>query len=102
MDKAPKIVFWTIAGIIGFTISLYLSSVLYFLLNGWNPDLALPWSIFSYLSYTQSPYGRYLAISLIAPPALIAVIIALFIFKPENPDSRNLIFFYQKADRVLG
>ncbi|MCF6286394.1 MAG: type IV secretory system conjugative DNA transfer family protein, partial [Candidatus Hydrogenedentes bacterium] len=82
---------------------------MYFLLNGWNPDNALPWSIFRYLSYLHSPYGMYLAISFIAPNILMAAMIGMLVFKPEDTNSRwakthdlrkaNLL---QKCGLILG
>jgi len=83
-----KIIIWVIGSIIGIITSLYLSSVLYFLLNGWNADNALPWSIFNYLTFTQKPYGMYLAISFIAPNVLLAGMAAMLIFKPTDTNSR--------------
>ncbi|MGH1379159.1 MAG: type IV secretory system conjugative DNA transfer family protein [Alphaproteobacteria bacterium] len=88
MNPYLKYCLWGLGGIIAIITSLYLSSVLYFLLNGWNPDNALPWSIFSYLFYTQKPYGMYLAISFIAPNALFAVLTLMWIFKPEDKNAR--------------
>jgi len=88
MDNLPKIMFWIIGVIIGITISLYLSSIIYFLLNGFDPDNALPWSIFEYMSYTHKPYGMYLAISLITPNVLLGGVILMMIFKPVDRNSR--------------
>lgn len=88
MNQLLKFTPWIIAGIIGLITSLYLSSVLYFLLNGWNADSARPWSIFTYITYIHYPYGLNLAIALITPPAILAGLAAFIIFKPEDPDSR--------------
>lgn len=88
MNPHLKYSLWGLGTVIIIVVSLYLSSVLYFLLNGWNPDLALPWSIFSYLSYTHKPYGMYLAISLIVPNVLIIAMIMMWIFKPEDKNAR--------------
>jgi len=79
---------WGSGSIVAITTSLYLSSVLYYLLNGWNPDNALPFSILSYLSYTHKPYGLYLAISFIAPNILFAALALMWLFRPEDKNSR--------------
>jgi type IV secretion system protein VirD4 len=81
-------------------VSLYISSALYFLLNGWNPEHALPWSIFSYLSYTQSPYGFYLALSLMAPHVLSLGLTLALIFRPEDKNSRWATFYDLRKARM--
>ncbi len=72
----------------GLTISLYFSSTLYFLLNGWDAEQAYPWSIFTYMKYLHAPYGAYLAISLIVPNLIVAAMAAMWFFKPEDRNAR--------------
>ncbi len=84
----PQIIAYGAGAITLITISLYFSSVIYFLLNGWAVDRVYPWTIFSFLKYLQSPYVAYLAISLLAPIIIIAGLIAMFIFKHEDRDAR--------------
>ncbi len=72
----------------GLTISLYFSSALYFLLNGWDAEQAYPWSIFTYMKYLHAPYGAYLAISLIVPNLIVAAMAAMWFFKPEDRNAR--------------
>jgi len=72
----------------GLIVSSYLSSVIFFLLSDYDPNSAMPWSIWFYLfSYSIEPK---LIISLIIPHILLIFFIAKMLIKkePEFGDAR--------------
>lgn len=88
MNNRLRIATWIFCIVAVITLSLYLSSVTYYILNGLNPDDALPWSILGYIQYWSEPFGTRLAISFIAPNFLIAIATGLLFFKPKSTESR--------------
>jgi type IV secretion system protein VirD4 len=88
MNDPFKIAIWSFSVLAGIMVSLYFSSVTYYILNGLNPDEALPWSILGFIQYQSEPFGTRLAIAFVAPNVLIAAAIGLLLLKPKSTDSR--------------
>lgn len=94
---------FSLAGAATLTASLYASSAIYFLLNKWAISLPAlrPWTIFEYISYTQSPYGENLLMSFAAPLVLIGGLTALYFFKPNIGSSRWATLVDLKKSKLL-
>ncbi len=86
-ENPVTVAMWGLGIVIVMMISFYLSSITYFLLAGFDPDTATPFSIFRFIRITYDPYGMYLAISFIVPNIILTAMAAMLIFRPQSTDA---------------
>src|SRR4051812_9829354 len=86
-----KIIFCALPILLGLIAASYLAGLLFYSLAHLNPDLAKPWSIWTYLPFLHLPaIRRKLLISFAIPHILLVVIIYKAFVKivPEFGDAR--------------
>lgn len=87
MTEYRNLIFFGIAGIIGFVAVSYISSVLFFFLSKYPVSEAYPWSIWSHLQYAAYPEIQSRLFLTIGFPFLGAVALIAKIYSAINEES---------------